>query len=257
MMTDLKAMVDNDLGAYRFTGNVEELFSKYEKRKNRIKRLSVTVSTLCLVIIAFAAGNLFGGDNDSVSVRAVALEIGGNSDITDEPSLLSASKGVRKLTETIYYDSKGRELTDGSVSRKSFNRAYVSPTPLSLELLGDDIKNFTVDCTSNGSLYNGKGEDIREKKLNKKTEINWQPNCEKLINDLGSDALEVPSTLERDRRSTAVLNELLCDADAYNRYFGDTITVTVVHDNDNAETLIVVITLDENGSYYISKLKQV
>ena len=250
-MTDIKSMIDKDLGSYAFTRTADELFSMLDERQGRVKKTSLMLSLFCVVLVAaFLSGNFLMANRSAISVKAFALEIDGDN-CTDKPSLLSNSKGVQKLSKKVYYDSNGREIANGKKSGTSFKRCVIVPSPLSVEIVGEDIKSVTVNCSSNGALYNSKGDDIRGISMTSAKDINWQPNCEKLMKALGKD--KIPSTLKKDRESTAKLKKLLVTAEDYNSFFGGSIYVCVVHNDGAVENLTAVITLDENGQYYISK----
>jgi hypothetical protein len=131
-------------------------------------------------------------------------------------------------------------------------------SPVSLSIVGDDIKSYVVTCTENGTVYNSGSDNLNNRKTNYRgnESINWIPNCEKLSRSLKADMTMYPSTISNDRLLKKELSSALRTADDYTTYFGDTLRITARYKNNSTETLKAVITLDEKGSYYISTQKE-
>ncbi len=252
-MNKIKAQLDMSFRDYELTRSFDELLTRYKKRRRNIRMLSA----LCVVaVIAGLSGGVLGILGiyaPKLGLTAYAVDIGNNSN-GSSPQIVADSDGVRLLHRTVYYNSKGKELTDGSSSKISFSRAVISPSPIEFQVTGDDVVTYTVRCGENGSVYNSKSENISGKAQSYKNRksFSWLPNCKKLSSALSTDITKIPSTLVNDRVTTAELGSMLRTAADYTGYFGDTLKISATCKDGSEDSLTVRITLDEKGRYYIS-----
>ncbi len=259
MMNKLKQQIDNELNVYRLSRNVDELFVKHKKEKR--KKLSAAIATFCIILAVSAAVSVnFGmpGGRNSLALKASAFDIKSRSSVIGGEKTMLCPNGVQAVSKKAYYDSKGKEVFEKKSHCQSFTRLVLVPSPISLSIVGDDIKSYVVTCTENGTVYNSGSDNLNNRKTNYKgnESINWIPNCEKLSRSIKADMTMYPSTISNDRLLKKELSSALRTADDYTTYFGDTLRITARYKNNSTETLKAVITLDEKGSYYISTQKE-
>jgi hypothetical protein len=251
-MNSLKLKIESSFEPFGFSRGADELFSRYKRRKKRLR--AALTSTAAVFAVFFAVIFSTGIAGNPTGIKALALSVGDSKPITGENALVTSSPGVQKQIRSVVYDADGRELVGRSSGAQSGRRTVVMPSPICLSLTGDNVKNYTVSCTSNGFVYAQSGEGLKNKKLSFKSygKINWIPSCERFTAALGGDLGKIPSTLTADRRAGEKIESLLKTAADYTRYFGDTITITAECSDGSTERVRAVITLDKNGRYYIS-----
>lgn len=251
-MNSLKINIDNELKDYKIESDFNEVVVLYKKRK---KKRGIIISSLSvfaiLVIISGSAGFIMNNSNMGLTVSALTLT---NTDEQIGKTPKRSECGVRIKEKNTAYDKNGIETASSEKAKSYFKRKIVSPSPLELRLSGEGLKSYKVTCGVNGSLYNTKGEEIKLKSISAKDKVfNWIPNCDKLTNSLSADISKIPSTLNNDKLITKELTALLKKEEDYTYFFGDTITITADYKGKASEIVKVEITLDETGSYYISK----
>lgn len=261
-MDSLRKEIDKGFKPYEFRSGVEELFVRYKRRKKRIKAFFMSICTVSVVLVTLiiwesaARIGTAPASGLGLSVSAFSVETS-FTELSAEKKLIADSGGVMKQIKKTSYDKNGVEILNGKKGNTYFKRTVITPSPLTLKIKGKDILSFRARCSSNGSLYNERNDNIGTGKLlyKENKSISWIPNCNKLSASLGADNSKIPSTLEVDKRVSEKLASLLKTEEDYNYYFGDTIKITAECKDKSVETVSVNITLDDKGRYYISTVK--
>lgn len=257
-MNSLKKEIDSSFKDYEFKSGFDELYIRYKKRKRKLQAFLSSFSAVFIVLLIFLgfSTDMFGiSPKSKLSLKVSAITVGNpEAMISSEKMLVSSSSGVTKQTKKVPYDKNGVEIIDGKKAKQYFNRTVIVPSPINLKITADNLESLKAQCKENGSLYNEKYDNINAIAISFKSGdcISWIPNCNKLSKSLKADIYKVPSTLTNDKLITSELNSLIKTEKDYNAYFSDTVTLTAKYKDKTEETVIIKITLDETGRYYIS-----
>lgn len=256
-MNKLKAQIDSGFNGYIIQSSVDEIFAKYKKRKRKIRLFS---SAICVfAVISLFIGGVFTltTKNSGLSITASAFDIESKSGVVGESKQLLSKTGVQKLSKKVCYDKNGREVSSKSAYKTSAKRTVIAPTPATLSIIGDNVSYYTIKSEKKSAVYNAKGESLLNRKVRYKNNetVNWIPSFTRLESSLRGDITLYPSTKENDAVLTEELASKLKTAKDYTNYFGDKLTITATYNNKTSESVRVVITVDENGSYFVSTEK--
>ncbi len=258
-MDSLKKEIDKNFRPYEFKSGVEELFIRYKKRKARKKAFFMSLTAVCIVftvlILGESAARVGTNSSNRLGLSVSAFSVDMPIEMNEGKKLIADSGGVLKQVKKVAYDKNGIEILSGKKAYKYGERTVITPAPLTLKISGEDVESYKAECTSNGSLYNEKNNNIKSKRLFYKDNksVSWIPNCDRLSAMIEKDNIKIPSTSEADERISKKINALLKTEDDYNYFFGDTIKITAKCKDKSVKTISVRITLDDKGRYYISE----
>ncbi len=248
---------------YEFTVNMEESYMK--NRKNKIFAASACAALVLLCGTLFTIGSAnkqeaLPTEDTKVSADTVMesrdffVKAFAEGEDAHSQELSTSAKRINKENPLI--------MKDNSDSSRALATDHIA-----LEITGDNIESYDVK-SDNGNLY---FYVFRNKSTYLLTEKNVSPDG--TLHDyfaLGSELFDLPADageinrgtylfwlpdiekINDDAKSFEEKCELLQTAEDYNKYFGDTITVSVTYKDGRTETARIEITFDDDAYAYAS-----
>lgn len=248
---------------YTFTIRQEENNMKSRKTKIFAAACCAALVLLCGTLFTIGSANrqkalpeedIRTSTDTKMESRNFFVKAFAEGEDDNSQELITSAKRINKDNPLI--------VKDNSDSSKALAIDHIA-----LEITGDNIENYDVK-SENGNLH---FYVINNESTHLLTEKNISP--EGTVQDyfaLGSELFDLPANvgganretylfwlpdlekIDNDAESFEEKCELLQSAEDYNKYFGDTITVSVTYKDGRTETAHIEITFDDDAYAYAS-----
>ena len=265
-MNSFKSNLKSELGNPTYDLSFDVLHKKCVRHARR-KKVIISISSFCVIAAIFT---FFGNFVSLISDRSVpsgftvtvyaADETDSAKALTDAQSVVSyQSHGVYKKEIVSSYNENGELDSDkGTIKLKHYS-LDCTPIVFNIEQLDKGIESFDISCGDNGNLSTGNMSlktDYKDLAFNHIQQVLWYPSFKEL-NSAVSKAIGKDTDIfykhdyEEEKNISQAINALLQTKDDYNRFFADTVNLTVHYEDGKSESCKANISLDKDGFYMV------
>lgn len=265
-MNSFKSRVNTELGNPTFDVSFDVVHKRCVRR-DRWKKAIVTISSFCVVtaLLTFFSNIVTivsdSGTPDGFSVTVFAAdETDSGKALTNAQSLVSyQSYGVVKKADVSKYNEKGQpDYDNGKIKLIRYTFDYM-PIVFEIQQIDREIESFDISCGENGVLSTGSvnlRNDYSGIAYNHIQQVLWYPSFTELnravSNAVGNEKnIFSDYNYKDDKKISKTIDTLLQTKEDYNRFFADTVSLTVHYKNGESENCRAGINLDKNGFYLV------
>lgn len=179
---------------------------------------------------------------------------------------LDKNAGVQKINYTVKfksdgypYDERDTSYNGNIINQKLFN---IAPDSIKFSIKSEAVLDYNVKVKNNVLSYQysstgiGWEKSFDNIKISDDGYITWQPTCERFLNEVlsitGKEEPEYGSNINDRVEYSNAVKQVHDSIENFDDYFGDTLTFELHYKNGTTKTVLVNISLDKNGKYWLN-----